>query len=237
MDALRMLLAFGLTQQEAKLYIALHGHGTGTGYEIARLAGISRSNAYAGLASLADKGAVHAIDGKPQRYQAVAIGEFCGARIRRLEELRSRLEAELVLVDDAESHYLTIRGSGNITDKIHAIMAATKHRIYVAMPFHAIRPFTAGLERLAAEGRKVVVVTTGRPAIAGATVHTARHLADCIRVIGDSTLALTGELDGSEDCTCLFSMKKNLANLIKESIRNDINLIELAANDTKGRTP
>lgn len=237
MDTVDMLQAFGLTRQEAKLYIALHGRGAATGYEMARLTGISRSNAYAGLASLADKGAAAVIDGTPQRFLAVAAGEFCQGRIRRLEELRAHLEAHLVLVDEEDSHYLTIRGSRNIADKMHAVIAATRHRIYIAMPVHALRPFRQALEELAARGRKVVVVTTGQFAVAGAGagVFQARHLPSGFRLIADSAAAMTGELDGGDDCTCLFSMKRNLAELIKESIRNDIRVIELS--ETKSASP
>ncbi|MBQ6028280.1 MAG: hypothetical protein IJL24_01970, partial [Treponema sp.] len=41
---------FGLTRQEGAIYSALLNHGDMTGYEVAKDTGISRSNAYAGLA-------------------------------------------------------------------------------------------------------------------------------------------------------------------------------------------
>lgn len=228
-----MLTAFGLTQQEAKLYIALHGHGGATGYEAARLAGISRSNAYAGLSSLADKGAARLVDGKPQRFVAVPAAEFCAGRIRRLDGYRARLEQELVLVDDEESPYLTIRGSANIADKVAAIIAATASRIYLAMPAHAAREFVAQLEEAAGRGVSVTLVTDAQLDVASAVVHRAPQLASSVRVIGDSAMTLTGELTGSDECTALYSVKKNLVNLIRDSIRNEIRLIELSRERTE----
>lgn len=226
-----MLVAFGLTHQEAKLYIALHGRGSATGYEAARLTGISRSNAYAGLASLVDKGAAAAIDGKPQLYRATPVPEFAANHIRTLSEYRQALEQELVLVDEEECPYLTLRGSRNIGDKIKTVIETTTTRIYVAMPGHILRGFSRPLAALAARGVKVVVVTDGPADIPGAVLHIAARPTSGIRVIGDSTMTLTGELDGSNDCTCLYSMKKTLVNLIRDSIRNEIRVIEMSRPD------
>lgn len=240
MDTPAMLTAFGLTQQEAKLYISLHGHGSATGYEIARLTGISRSNAYAGLASLVDKGAANVIDGKPQLFRAVPVAEFCANRIRNLSEFGQALERELVLVDEEDCPYLTIRGSRNIADKVKTIIAATKTRIYLAMPGHLLRGFIPMLEELAGRGVKVVAVSNGRVRIPGGVVHQSLHLPDSIRVIGDSAMTLTGELDGSDECTCLYSVKKNLVNLIRDSIKNEIRVIEMTAHGAQaapGRNP
>lgn len=237
MTATDMLASFGLTHQEAKLYIALHGHGVSTGYEAARLAGISRSNAYAALSSLVDKGAANSVEGKPFRYRAVPVAEFSANRIRRLSEYRDVLERELVLVDEEECPYLTLRGGVNIADKIKTVIESTRERIYLAMPVHVLRDFVPMLSDLAGRGRKVVVVTDGAPDIPGATIHHSRHLPSSIRVIGDSAMTLTGELDGSNDCTCLYSVKKTLVNLIRDSIRNEIRLIELARNTAATASP
>ncbi|MCD8140061.1 MAG: hypothetical protein LUE17_09855 [Planctomycetaceae bacterium] len=226
MDATSMLVEFGLTHQEAKLYIALSGHGAATGYEAARLTSISRSNAYGSLDSLVDKGAARVVEGKPQRFVAVPAGEFCANRIRRLESYRKALEAELVLVDEADCPYLTIRGDGNIADKIADIIASTTTRIYLAMPSHLLAPYGQALAELAARGVKVVAVTDGDLSIDGATVYRSAAPVPSLRVIGDSAMTLTGEMGGSG--TALFSMKKNLVNLIRDSIRNEIRLITLS---------
>ena len=53
------LQAFGLTRQEAAIYLCLCRNGTLTGYEAAKLTGISRSNVYNALAGLTEKGAAY----------------------------------------------------------------------------------------------------------------------------------------------------------------------------------
>ena len=56
-DNMEMLTCFGLTRQEAKIYLLLLTEGALSGYEASKRAGISRSNAYGALAGLVDKGA------------------------------------------------------------------------------------------------------------------------------------------------------------------------------------
>lgn len=76
------LMEFGLTRQEATVYLALVVSGTQTGYEVAKQTGISRSNAYNALAGLVDKGAAYPEEGAATRYTAVEVSEFCENKIR-----------------------------------------------------------------------------------------------------------------------------------------------------------
>ena len=62
---------FGLSRQEATIYLCLLENGSMNGYEVAKDTGISRSNVYSGLASLSDKGAANLMEGNPNRYIAV----------------------------------------------------------------------------------------------------------------------------------------------------------------------
>ncbi|MHB8963672.1 MAG: TrmB family transcriptional regulator, partial [Saccharofermentanales bacterium] len=86
MDMTERLCEFNLTRQEAAVYLLLCANPISTGYEIAKLAGISRSNAYAALSSLTDKGGARLIEGVPSRYMVVPADEFCGNRIRALKD-------------------------------------------------------------------------------------------------------------------------------------------------------
>ena len=80
------LLHFGLTRQEALIYVELLVKGKQTGYEIAKETGISRSNVYSVLAALAEKGAAYVIEESAKRYIPVKEEEFCGNCIRRMQE-------------------------------------------------------------------------------------------------------------------------------------------------------
>ena len=60
--AIEYLMHFGMSRQEATVYLRLIEAGKQTGYEIARDTGISRSNVYASLAALVEKGAAYLVE-------------------------------------------------------------------------------------------------------------------------------------------------------------------------------
>ena len=63
------LMQFGLTRQESAIYYALLSEGMMTGYEAAKVSGVSRSNAYTALAALVDKGAAHVAEERHIMYR------------------------------------------------------------------------------------------------------------------------------------------------------------------------
>ncbi len=63
------LTPFGFTPTESLVYEVLLTGGPGTGYAIARTAGLARANAYAALEGLVGKGAARAEEGRPKRYR------------------------------------------------------------------------------------------------------------------------------------------------------------------------
>lgn len=63
------LTPFGFTPTESLVYEVLLRGGPGTGYAIARTAGLARANAYAALEGLVQKGVARAEEGRPKRYR------------------------------------------------------------------------------------------------------------------------------------------------------------------------
>lgn len=231
MDSVELLMLFGLTQQEAKIYCKLHGCDSATGYELAKVTGISRSNTYTALSNLVEKGAAHQIDGKPIRYQAIPVSEFCRNVIRGLQANQMILENFLTPADDSIKAYLTVKGRQNISNKIETLIEGTLHRIYISMAEPLLLPFLPSLEKLIEQGRKVVIITSSLIPIKEAVIYITKKPLEHIRLISDSVKALTGGLDESPDCTCLYSCKENLVSLIKDSIKNEIELIKLSGGD------
>jgi sugar-specific transcriptional regulator TrmB len=64
------LTSFGFTPTESLVYEVLLKHGSGTGYAIARAAGLARANAYSALEGLVSKGAARVEGGRPRRYSS-----------------------------------------------------------------------------------------------------------------------------------------------------------------------
>jgi sugar-specific transcriptional regulator TrmB len=63
------LTRFGFTPTESLVYEALLTNGPGTGYAIARAAGLARANAYSALEGLVTKGAARVEGGRPRHYR------------------------------------------------------------------------------------------------------------------------------------------------------------------------
>lgn len=63
------LTRFGFTPTESLLYEVLLTSGPGTGYALARAAGLARANAYSALEGLVAKGAARVEGGRPRHYR------------------------------------------------------------------------------------------------------------------------------------------------------------------------
>lgn len=96
-DAAGELVSLGLTQYEARAYLALIGRDDGTPAEIARIGNIPRPRAYDVLASLAERGIVAAVSRAPSlRYRAkppeTVFQTLLAVRRRDLDRLATRSE-------------------------------------------------------------------------------------------------------------------------------------------------
>ncbi len=63
------LTSFGFTPTESLVYEVLLRGGPGTGYAIARAAGLARANTYGALDGLVQKGVARAEEGRPKRFR------------------------------------------------------------------------------------------------------------------------------------------------------------------------
>lgn len=221
------LMEFGLTRQEANLYLNLSRNGMQTGYEAAKQTGISRSNAYNALAGLVEKGAAYVSEGNATRYVAVDVEEFCGNKIRELESSKKYLTTHIPKTKEQAEGYLTVSGDEQI---IHCgknmLLSATK-RVYLSMDSYHVELFRAELEEIMSRGIKVVIMSEKEVHLPGAKFYLTESKKSQIGVIADSGHVLTGELGNGEDSTCLFSGQANFVRVFKDSMKNEIRLIML----------
>lgn len=233
---LEKLGQFGLTRQEANIYLCLYRHGALTGYEAAKYTGISRSNVYSGLSGLADKGAVYLTEGNASRYAAVSVEEFCANKIRSLKREKEYLIKNVPAMKEQEIGYITIEGSGNIRDKIVNMIEEAEKRIYFSATLSLIEAFSEELLAALAKEKKLVLITDKEP-----DNEKLRNQGICyvggpkendIRLIVDSKYALTGELTGKKDDTCLYTGQENFIRVFKDALRNEMTLIEITEKQT-----
>lgn len=228
MNLIEGLTNFSLTKQEATLYVLLLKAGQLTGYEAAKQTGISRSNTYTALAGLVDKGAAYVLEeGKVTRYTPVPPDEFCNNKINRLQAIKEDVLTQLPeLQSDAEG-YITIKGEEEIVNKLKNTIKQAKARIYVSANARVLILLKLELQEAIKRGLKVVIISDSSFALTGSIYYSTVKQNEQIRLIADSHTVLTGDLEDEENSTCLYSCKRNLVDLFKEALKNEIALIKI----------
>lgn len=227
MKIIELLMNFNLTKQDATIYVTLLSEGGLTGYEVAKLTGISRSNTYIALAGLVEKGAAYVIEGNATRYTPVPVDEFCDNKIRNLQEIRLSLIRNMPKQREENEGYITIKGKKNIINKITKMLIEAEKRVYISLSGKTLETIWPQLNQAVLRGLKVVILTNPPFELSGAAIYYVEKAQDQLRLIVDSANVLTGDIKDADSSTCLFSKKQNLIDLFKESLTNEIKLIEL----------
>ena len=225
--AIEYLMHFGMSRQEATVYLRLIEAGKQTGYEIARDTGISRSNVYASLAALVEKGAAYLVEEDAKRYIPVHVQEFCGNRIRRMEEEQKWLDMNLTGEQKEEEGYVTIDGQEHISDKIHNLLANVEERVYCSCSGVCLEQLKGQLKELTEKGKKVVLVTDHPFELSGAIIYVTKEKGNQIGLITDSKYVLSGEYGQESRNTCVYSGQRNFVTLFKTALANEIKLLSI----------
>jgi HTH-type transcriptional regulator, sugar sensing transcriptional regulator len=148
------LTHFGFTPTESLVYEVLLTDGPGTGYAIARSAGLARANAYSALEGLVAKGAARSEAGRPKRYRpeapAALVARIASDHGLALERLSSDLDT--VSVPLTPTLVEIESGRGVLQLLTHDISRATASVVLLAPPdaFPILapalrRPYAAGV--------------------------------------------------------------------------------------------
>ena len=219
------LTAFGLTRQEAAIYTTLLSHGDMTGYEVSKETGISRSNVYAALSNLVDKGASYLLQGDSTKYRPVDVQTFTRNVLTALQEKAAFIQTHAPEKLAQTDGYITIIGTRNIQNKLLDMIKETRIRLYISASARIVDAYEEELGELINQGKKIVIMTDSNYNLDGAIVYHTDPEPGQLRVIIDSSYVLTGELTGSDDDSCLYSGQKNLVTVMKEALKNKIVLL------------
>lgn len=156
------LTPFGFTPTESLVYQVLLTGGPGTGYAIARAAGLARANVYSALEGLVAKGAARVDGGRPKRYRPEDTTALIARIANEHGQALDRLSADL--------DSLSVPSSATVVD-IDSPRAAlqlishdvTRARRSVALlaPAEAYPLLAPALRRAAASGVGMELRSTG----------------------------------------------------------------------------
>jgi sugar-specific transcriptional regulator TrmB len=123
-EAVEALERLGLSNYEARVFVALQRLGTGTAKEVHSVADVPRSQVYGAAEELEERGLIEIQRSTPKRYRPVSI-DTAKAQLRaRLEREQERAFACLDEIqhagDEVESRddVWTVRGTEPVTDRL-----------------------------------------------------------------------------------------------------------------------
>ncbi len=171
-EALRALRSLGLTEYEARAYLALVAHGELGARELSRLSGVPYSKIYGVLEGLRRRGWISVRGGRPKRYCARSPAEAVRSeRMRREEELKA---VEAFLVGALQPIYerskarerpdiWIIRGLDAILEKAKDMLASARSEVLLALPSAAkelLAVLIPSLRHLSFVGVRVAVLAS-----------------------------------------------------------------------------
>lgn len=106
------LTPFGFTPTESLVYEVLLREGPGTGYAVARAAGLARANAYSSLEGLVSKGAARVELGRPKQYRPEAPATLIARISNNYGHALDQLSSDLDGISRAETPTLVEIDSG-----------------------------------------------------------------------------------------------------------------------------
>lgn len=157
------LLALGFSEYEARAYVALYKLQPATAYEISKLAGLPKANAYTVLESLSKKEAAQPISENPVRYVAVVpsvlFERIANATAKRCAKLIEKIPS--VAHADDRGYVWSISGSEAISAKIEALIDGANSHIWIKGAEQNILPYRKALQRAAERGVEVLIILFG----------------------------------------------------------------------------
>lgn len=221
------LTAFGLTRQEALIYLSLLTKGAQTGYEVSKNTGISKSNTYASLAGLVDKGAAMVMESSAVTYVPVRISEFTENVLHSLQEIQKDLKEHEPHQMAEPDGYITVQGTARVMDKIRNMILGARLRTYAVMSAELVTKFRIEFTSIAERGCKVVILTDTDMELPKCTIYKVQNLENQVHMVVDTEQAMTGELiPNDENATFLYSRNRNLIRILREMLRDQIVILE-----------
>lgn len=163
-EILEVLRGLGLTEYQAKAYIALVSFGSATPSEVAGRADMPHPSVYRALETLAKKSWVEVALGRPRRYRARAPELIEKSSIKKVKgafvELKKIYERSKNRLEKPEIIY-TITGQARVLKKIQEMLSRAEKGVILVLPsYREIAPrIDRLLGTLVLKGVKVRLIT------------------------------------------------------------------------------
>lgn len=136
-DALREL---GLSNYEARVFVALQRLGSGSAQAVARASQVPRSQVYGAADDLASRGLLEVVESSPKEYRPVSLQRARKQLRERIERQHERAFENLDEIHEdraghaEDSEVATLRGHGPIQDRTATLVAGADDRVVFVGP-------------------------------------------------------------------------------------------------------
>jgi sugar-specific transcriptional regulator TrmB len=151
----------GLSDLEARCYLALHEEANLSGYEVAKRVSVSRTNVYAALRSLTDKGMCRSIEADPVLYDAVPIKQLIRLLKADFEQNAAHLLEQMQTPARTATSFYNWQGERAIETAIRRLAANADSSIVVDLWSEDIHWVEEALLEAESRGVEVVLITIG----------------------------------------------------------------------------
>ena len=215
----------GFTPIEATVFITLCKHGSLTGYEVAKLSGISRSNVYAALYSLQEKGKCEVSEGETAKYTAISKEELILSTKREMHETLEEIENYYPTALSSPEPYVTIRGYDNVLNKIKNCICLCQSHLYLLCSSSCVDLLKNELIETSKD-RRITIICEKDLSFESMKTYKRDKDPKGFHMIIDTQSVITGDLS-LEDSQCLFSKNASLVRLMRESFVTELDMIAL----------
>jgi len=162
-DLAPALQELGFTDHEARAYLALLRSHPATAYEVAKIAGLPRSNVYSVLRALETKSAIQPVTENPVRYVPRDPEQFFGQIQKRVSALCSDVVPQIRRQSrsDENVYVWVFRGEQEVRGKLFELIDAAREHVWIKAPAHLIEPVQDRLIRAARRGVDVKLIAFG----------------------------------------------------------------------------
>jgi sugar-specific transcriptional regulator TrmB len=166
-DAVTALERLGLSNYEARVFVALQQLGTGSAETISDISEVPRSQVYGAADDLANRGLVEVIESTPKQYRPVSLAAARKQLTARLEHEQERAFENLDALRETEpdstgeQEVSTLRGRQPIDDRIVELIGRARERVAFVAPAgdSLAREIASALREQGQAGVHVTVLT------------------------------------------------------------------------------
>ncbi|MDO7907108.1 helix-turn-helix domain-containing protein [Paenibacillus sp. JX-17] len=229
-ESLRKL---GMSELEAKCYLVLHEKSHVSGYEVAKHVSVSRTNVYAALRTLHEKGICRQIEGEPVLYEAVPIKQVVRLLQTDFDRTSRLLVEELSAPPSAPPFFANWKGDKLVQQTIRRLIANAERNVLVDVWAEDLPQMEEPLLEAERRGVSVHVIVMGeyrtqlqhviihqRPASAPGQI---RHFS----LLCDQEAALIGSLGSSAEASLLESNHPSIIDQLKNAYVHDVVILQI----------